>query len=67
MKPTTTEFLLYGLRKGETERYTEELLTTGNLTRCETIQKLAGKDGFHSFRIAKFDGSPPNFYNVLNK
>jgi len=61
------EFLLYGLRKGETERWTEELLATGlaNEAAANKIMKIAERDGFHSFRVATFDGSPPDFTKVF--
>jgi hypothetical protein len=60
------EYLLYGLRKGETERYTEVLLARlASPAAAEKIKALAKADGFHSFRIAKFDGSPPDFTKVL--
>lgn len=63
-----TEYLLYGLPKGETERYTESLLAT-RPTRdaAEAIIERAKLDGWHSFRIATFDGSPPDFTNVLKR
>ena len=65
----TKEFLLYGLRKGETERWTEELLATelASAAAADKIKKLAERDGFHSFRIATFDGAPPDFTKVLAK
>lgn len=63
-----TEYLLYGLRSGETERWTEELLKTGmkSPAEAEAIKTLAAKDGFHSFRIAKFTpGEKPDFTKAL--
>lgn len=50
------ETVLYGIPKGETERYMEELLLT-NATpeKIEKVKKLATADGFHSFRTATID------------
>ena len=62
------EHLLYGLPKGETERYTEVLLLSdaSDPQRVEKVKALATKDGFHSFRIAAVDLSqPPDFTKVL--
>lgn len=62
--------LVYGLAKGNTERYMEELLA-GNCKTEEHVQKViavASAHGFHSFRIAHFNPDiAPNFgRNVLN-
>lgn len=64
-----TELLLYGLRKGDTERWMEELLATGlpNREAVDKVIALAAADGFHSFRIATYDGSPPDFTKVIRK
>ena len=61
------EYLLYGIPAGETERYAEALLATrlASPAAAEKIKALAAKDGFHSFRVAKFDGSPPDFTKVI--
>lgn len=50
------ETVLYGIPKGETERYMEDLLLT-NATpeKIEKVKKLAAADGFHSFRVATID------------
>lgn len=67
--PQDVELLIYGLAKGETERYTEELLST----RCRTQKDVdalierASKDGWHSFRLATYDGSPPDFVGAISK
>ena len=57
------EYMLYGLRKGETERWTEDLLAVRpTKADAESVIKLAEKDGFHSFRIARFvEGETPDF------
>lgn len=62
------ETLIYGLEQGQTESYMETLLCT-NATTEEQIQKVidyAKEHGFHSFRIAYYDGSKPDFTKVLN-
>lgn len=62
-----TETLLYGIPKGQTERYMEELLLT-NATpeNIERVKILAGRDGFHSFRVAEVDLSiAPNFLKAI--
>jgi len=65
----TTETVLYGLPKGETERYTEVLLLT-NATPAliEKVKVLAARDGFHSFRVAVIDLTvKPDFTKVINR
>ena len=60
------EFLLYGLPKGETERYTETLLATRATRKdAEAVIERAKADGWHGFRIATYDGAPPDFTKVL--
>ena len=67
MTRKTIEYLLYGLAKGETERYMETLLATRPSRKdAEAVIDRAKKDGFHSFRIATFDGTAPDFTKVLN-
>lgn len=63
------EILLYGIPAGEIERYTEELLYTKAKTKedIERVKAVAAKDGFHSFRVTTFDGTPPDFTKVLGK
>jgi hypothetical protein len=62
------EILLYGLAKGETERYTEELLATNckNEQDIEKVIAVAKQHGFHSFRVAYYNGEKPNFIQALN-
>ena len=50
------ETVLYGIPKGETERYAEVLLLT-NATpeKIAKVKTLAARDGFHSFRVATID------------
>jgi hypothetical protein len=65
---TDKETVLYGIPKGETERYTEVLLLT-NATPAliEKVKALASADGFHSFRVATIDlNVAPDFRKVIN-
>ena len=57
------ELIVYGLYPGETERYTEELLSAKCRTMAdvEAVKSAASKDGFHSFRVAEYNGEAPNF------
>ena len=64
-----TEILVYGLRKGATERYQEELLASScrTLAHVELVKAAASAAGFHSFRIATFTpGELPNFAATIN-
>lgn len=67
--PKAREILVYGIPAGETERYTEDLLATTCKTADDVarVKAAAAKDGFHSFRIAYYNGEPPDFSNVLAK
>jgi hypothetical protein len=62
------ETLIYGLAPNETRDYMESLLST-NCKNENDVQKviLAAKAaGYHSFRIASYNGEAPNFANTLN-
>jgi hypothetical protein len=61
------ETVLYGLPKGATERYEEVLLLTDATPELiEKVKVLAGKDGFHSFRVAVIDlSTPPDFRKTI--
>jgi ribosomal protein S2 len=65
---TTMEFLLYGLEKNETRDYMETLLFVHtDREQVERVQKVAERDGWHSFRIARFTmGTLPNFAQSIN-
>lgn len=62
------EFLLYGLEQGETRDYMETLLLSHAKTRAEIdkVIDLATDCGFHSFRIATYNGEPADFRKVVN-
>lgn len=60
------EYLLYGLAKGETEAYMEDLLlVTTDRTNIEKVKALATEDGFHSFRETTYNGEAPDFARVI--
>ena len=63
-----TETLVYGLRAGQTERYTEELLSSRcrNTADVEKVKAAASRDGWHSFRVARFTpGEKPDFVATI--
>jgi hypothetical protein len=63
------EILLYGLAKDATESYMEDLLATNckNEQDIEKVIAVAKQHGFHSFRVAYYNGEKPDFTKVLNK
>jgi hypothetical protein len=65
------EILIYGLAKGETRDYMEELLAcfkdgANTAANIERVKSAASADGFHSFRIAGYAGQAPNFAAAVN-
>ena len=62
------ELLLYGLEQGETREYMETLLYSGakTLAQIEKVMQLAADSGFHSFRVATYNGEAPNFAKAVN-
>ena len=62
------EFLLYGLEQGETRDYMDTLLLSGakTMAEIERVIKLATDAGFHSFRVATYNGEKPNFAKAVN-
>ena len=61
------EILVYGLEAGETRRAYEDLLSSKckTLADVERVKGAAARDGYHSFRVTRWDGSPPDFSKVL--
>lgn len=60
------EILIYGLELGETRCYMESLLanfpkTDNAAENIEKVKAAASAQGWHSFRIAYYNGEPPNF------
>jgi hypothetical protein len=66
------EILIYGLPKGETRDYMEDLLACFPVTdkaaqNVENVKAAASAAGFHSFRIAGFvPGTKPDFAKAVN-
>lgn len=62
------EYLLYGIAKDNTEQYMEELLYTKATTQAQLDKVIdhAKQHGYHSFRIATYNGEQPNFIKSLN-
>lgn len=62
-----TEYIIYGLAKGETRNYMETLLlATTDPAHIEKVKELASVDGWHSFRVSTFNGEAPDFIKTLN-
>jgi hypothetical protein len=61
-------FLLYGLEKGETRDYMETLLASNclNWNDIDKVMAHATAQGFHSFRVATYNGEAPDFTKTLN-
>jgi hypothetical protein len=65
------EILIYGLEKGETQSYKEDLLAcfvsgVNDATNIAKVKEAASAAGFHSFRIATYNGEAPNFAKAVN-
>jgi hypothetical protein len=62
------EILLYGLEQGETRDYMETLLASNckNDADIQKVIKHAKGFGFHSFRVANYNGEAPDFVATLN-
>lgn len=60
------EYALWALPKGETDRLHEQVLTsTTSSARVEQVKELAGRDGWHGFRVQVLDGTVPDFAGTL--
>jgi hypothetical protein len=64
------EILIYGLPKGETRDYMEDLLVCFNdgantAANIDKVKAAATAAGFHSFRIAAYNGEAPNFAKAV--
>lgn len=62
------ETLIYALSSGDNQSWQEQLISS----RCKTnadVQKViaaASADGWHSFRVAYYNGEKPDFASALN-
>jgi len=60
------EIVIYGLPCGESRDYMEDILANFPATdkanaNIEKVKAAAAAQGWHSFRIAYYNGEPPNF------
>lgn len=60
------EIIIYGLPCGESRDYMEDILanfpsTDNAAANIEKVKAAAAAQGWHSFRIAYYNGEPPNF------
>jgi hypothetical protein len=60
------EIIIYGLPCGEKRDYMEDILANFPATdkanaNIEKVKAAAATQGWHSFRIAYYNGEPPNF------
>jgi hypothetical protein len=63
-----SEILIYGLPKGEARPYMEELLSTKCKTQADVnhvLTLLNNQEGYHSFRVATYNGEAPDFTKTL--
>ena len=64
------EILIYGLAKEATQDYMEELLacfpdSTNTKSNIAKVIEAASDHGFHSFRVANYNGEAPNFTKAV--
>ena len=64
------EILIYGLEQGESRDYMEALLanfpkTDNAASNIEKVKAAASAQGWHSFRIAYYNGEAPNFAKAV--
>lgn len=65
------EILIYGLESGETRDYMETLLanfkdSANTASNIDKVKAAASAAGFHSFRVATYNGAAPNFAKAVN-
>ena len=66
------EILIYGLAQGVTQDYMEDLLacfpdSAHTVSNIAKVKQAAAAQGFHSFRIAGYNGEAPDFTKTLNR
>jgi len=66
----TKEILIYGLDKESTQDWQEDLLacfpdSANTQTNIVKVIEAASAQGFHSFRVANYNGEAPNFAKAL--
>lgn len=55
--------IVWGLQKGDTEAWKETLLAETCRTPADVaaVKAAASRDGWHSFRVAEWNGDAPDF------
>jgi hypothetical protein len=65
------ETIIWAIPAGTADRAQEDLIYGGGrLLTAEQIERVkaaAGADGYHSFRVKGWDGSPPNFAGTVGR
>lgn len=63
-----TNYIVWGLPADSTGRMDETLLAESctTLQHVELVKQAASKDGWHSFRVWKYDGKAPDFASTVN-
>jgi len=64
------EIIIYGLPQGETRDYMETLLanfkdSANTASNIERVKAAASAQGWHSFRVATYNGEAPNFAKAV--
>ena len=64
------EILIYGLAKESTQDWQEELLacfpaSSNTQANIDKVKAAASAHGFHSFRVANYNGEAPNFAKAV--
>ncbi len=60
-------YALWGLPKGSDDPIDEQLLLSeASAARCDQIEPIAAKDGWHRFRRTVIDDAPPDFTKTIN-
>lgn len=64
------EILIYGLAKASTQDWQEDLLAcfpdgANTPANIERVKAAASAQGFHSFRIAGYNGEAPDFIKAV--
>jgi len=67
----THEIIVYGLAENETREYMESLLAcfpsgADDAANVARVKAAASVEGWHSFRVATYDGAAPNFAAAVN-
>lgn len=60
-------YIVWGLPAGETERHMEALLaeTCRTVADVRKAKDAATQDGWHSFRVAEYNGEAPDFAKTV--